>query len=145
MKDRCLIENGYYQVYNRGNRKEVTFYEDQDYQQFLVFTYRSAKKWGVGIITYCLINNHYHFVLKQYKSDSLPKFMHSLGTAYGMYINRKYNLVGHVFQGTYKSTYIDSYESLYNEINYVINNPIKHELVESIDDYPWVKNPPEMF
>ncbi len=142
MKKRCLIENGYYQVYNRGNRKRDTFYDEEDYQVFLGYIDRYSVKMGVDIITYCLIQNHFHLVLKQKKEDSLPRFMHSLGTAYSMFINRKYDFVGHVFQGRYKATHIDSYESLINEINYVINNSIKHELVEDIKDYPWVKSPP---
>jgi REP element-mobilizing transposase RayT len=144
MKKRHLIENGYYQIYNRGNRKRDTFYDNQDYEVFLNYVSMYSEKWGIGIITYCLINNHFHIVLKQHKKDSLPKFMHSVCTAYSMYINIKYDLVGHVFQGTYKSTYIDSYESLMNQIEYVINNPIKHGLVKDIKDYPWVKNPPEL-
>ena len=144
MKKRYLIENGYYQIYNRGNRKRDTFYDDHDYEVFLKYVCMYSEKWRIGIITYCLINNHFHIVLKQYKKDSLPKFMHSVCTAYSMYINSKYDLVGHVFQGRYKSTYIDSYESLMNEIDYVINNPIKHGLVDDIKDYPWVKNPPEL-
>jgi hypothetical protein len=66
------------------------------------------------------------------------KFMHGLGTAYSKYYNWKYKTVGHVFQGPYRATHIEDENSLVNEINYVLNNPVKHGIVTDPSLYRWV-------
>jgi REP element-mobilizing transposase RayT len=142
MNERYCVENGFYHTYNRGNRKQDVFKEKEDYQKFLEYLEIYSKKWDIGLITYALIPNHYHLVLKDLSGVSLSKFMHNLGTSYSMYMNRKYNLVGHLFQGRFKSVFISSYDLLFKEIEYVVNNPLKHGLVKDPKDYPWVKVQP---
>ena len=62
----------------------------------------------VDIICYCLNENHYHKILKQLKDKGIETFMQKLGTSYAMYFNKKYNRVGALFQGPFKSVFIDS-------------------------------------
>lgn len=66
------------------------------------------------------------------------KFMHAVGTAYAMYFNKKYSTVGRIFQGPYRATLIKDEKSLRNEIQYVLNNPVKHGIVDDYSLYRWV-------
>lgn len=138
MIQRTFIKDGHYQVYNRGNHRKDTFLSDCDYRTFLNLARKFSDKYKIKIIVYCLISNHFHFVLKQSSERSMSKFMHGLGTSYSMYFNSKYKTVGHVFQGPYRATYIDNEESLLNEINYVLRNPEKHGIVSDSSLYKWV-------
>ncbi len=62
------------------------------------------------LIAYCLMPNHFHFFIKQNKSDSIYKFMSSLCTRYTMYFNKKYKRVGSLYQGVYKAVLISKDE-----------------------------------
>ncbi len=62
----------------------------------------------ITLLAYCLMPNHFHFFVKQKKSESIDRFMQSLATRYTAYFNRKYKRVGHLYQGVYKAVLITS-------------------------------------
>jgi putative transposase len=63
----------------------------------------------ITLLAYCLMPNHYHFLLKQQHSErSIAKFMSSLGTRYTMYFNKKYQRTGSLFESTYKAVLVSS-------------------------------------
>jgi len=66
--------------------------------------------------------------------------MQSLNTKYSMYFNYKYNRIGHLWQGRFRSNPILSEKYLETVIKYVEMNPIRAELAESIEAYPFVSN-----
>lgn len=77
----------------------------------------------IELLAYCLMMNHFHFLVKQTQSTSIDSFMNSLLTRYSMYFNRKYKRVGHLFQGTYKAVLVESEEQLLHLSRYIHNNP----------------------
>lgn len=54
------------------------------------------------LISYCLMPNHFHFLVKQNSANSIDGFMNSLCTRYTMYFNRKYKRIGPLYQDVYK-------------------------------------------
>jgi len=62
----------------------------------------------ITLLAYCLMPNHFHFLVKQNNKGSIDKFMNSLGTRYTMYFNRKYHRVGTLYQGVYKAILVDN-------------------------------------
>ena len=60
----------------------------------------------ITLLAYCLMPNHFHFLVKQKNSGSIDKFINSLGTRYTMYFNKKYDRVGSLYQGVYKAVQI---------------------------------------
>lgn len=62
----------------------------------------------ITLLAYCLIQNHFHFFIKQQSALSIDKFMQSLGTRYTMYFNRKYKRVGSLFQAVYKAVLLET-------------------------------------
>lgn len=120
----------YFHVYNRGANKSLIFLDDQDYQNFIFrgkvlaglapLPKRSAKGGirltplplkAIEILCYCLMPNHFHFLIKQNQAHGVKMFIHKLCTSYSSYFNKKYTHIGHVFQGIYKSKHVleDSY------------------------------------
>lgn len=49
---------------------------------------------NIQIISYCLMSNHFHLLIKQKEATAIDQFMNSLCTRYVMYFNRKYKRVG---------------------------------------------------
>lgn len=149
----CLktyVENGHYHVYNRGVEKRNIFLDDQDYRVFLHFLkfYLSPPKANfthplqettdfkltrirdfsslnnqVNLLAYCLMPNHFHLLLIQKTLTGMTKLLRSLSTNYAMYFNRKYQRVGHLFQGIYKAVLILKEPYLLHLSRYIHLNP----------------------
>lgn len=79
----------------------------------------------ITFLAYCLMPNHFHFLIKQKSSDSMDKFMNSLGTRYTMYFNKKYKRVGSLYQDVYKAIIVYTDEQLLNVTHYIHKNPVK--------------------
>lgn len=58
-----LFTDTFYHVYNRTNNKELLFLDDEDRQRFL-FSYHRFLGPLVKTYSYCLLSNHFHFLLK---------------------------------------------------------------------------------
>ena len=147
------IENGYYHIYNRGINKQSIFEDSQDYSVFLSylkealspplksdeikmfeveingFTFLKPKRkpknfYGeIDLIAYCLMPNHFHLLIRQNKRDSMEAFMRSVAIRYSMYFNKKYDRVGHIFQGIYKAILIENDNYLLHLSRYIHLNP----------------------
>lgn len=89
------------------------------------------------LLAYCLMPNHYHFLIKQKNPNSIDKFMNSLGIRYVMYFNKKYDRVGALFQDVYKAVLIETDPQLLYLTSYIHKNPTKnlqrHSLSTQVD------------
>lgn len=71
------------------------------------------------LLSYCLMPNHFHFLIKQKSSGSIDKFMNSLCTRYTMYFNKKHKRVGPLYQGVYKAVLVETDEQLLHLSRYI--------------------------
>jgi len=83
--------------------------------------------------------NHLHLLLKQTKDNGISKFMQKVGTGYANYFNKKYNRMGHLFQGRFRAVHIKDDEQLKNIFVYVHANPIS--LIEPNWKEKGIRNP----
>src|SRR4030042_2931625 len=100
----------YYHIYNRGNQRNIIFREADDYRIYLRRLSQAVKKYNFSMIAYCLMPNHVHLLIKQNSDDSPAKLISSLHTSYSMIFNKKYDSVGHLFQGRFKQRIIQEDE-----------------------------------
>lgn len=77
----------------------------------------------ITLLSYSLMPNHFHFLIKQNSSTAIDRFLNSLGTRYTMYFNRKYKRVGHLYQDVYKAVSVASEEQLLHLTRYIHRNP----------------------
>lgn len=149
-----------YHIYNRGSDKREIFYQNRDFKRFqLTFFYyqfigpkpRFSKftksqlnlfksdpnKRLVEIIAYCLMPNHFHFLIKQLKENGIPTFISQICNSYTRYFNTKYPRVGPLFQGKYQNVLIETEEQLIHTSRYIHLNPVVSGLTKSLDNYPW--------
>lgn len=78
----------------------------------------------ISLLAFCLMPNHFHFLVKQNISTSIDNFMQSLLTRYVMYFNIKYKRVGPLFQGVYKGVLVESEPQLLYLTSYIHRNPL---------------------
>ncbi len=89
------------------------------------------------ILSYCLMPNHFHLLIRQNTELSAAKLISKVCTSYSMYFNKKYSHIGGVFQDQYKAVPIDNDAYLLWVSAYIHQNPVVGGLVESLADYPW--------
>jgi putative transposase len=127
-----LTSNSFYHIYNRGNNKQNIFLEAQDFERFLEKVTVFCKKYPLKIYAYCLMNNHFHFLVKQL-CDKFPinRFFASLTMSHASYFNAKYSKTGHVFQNRFQSRVVKSTKSFLYVSRYIHLNPIKDKILDS--------------
>ena len=67
---------------------------------------------NLKLIAYCLMPNHFHFLIHQKDKNTIKIFMNSLITRFSMYFNKKYKRVGPLFRGVYKAVLVKTDEQL---------------------------------
>lgn len=154
-----LINGELYHIYNRGSDKKDIFLQPRDYQRFqktfYYYHFSDAKirfsKFVkselktlkidapklVEIICYCLMPNHFHFLLKQVSDKGISAFMSKISNSYTKYFNTKYKRVGPLLQGAFKSVLIETDEQLLHLSRYIHLNPIVSGLHKDLETYKW--------
>lgn len=89
-----------YHVINRGVGKNDLFYSDADYLAFERVIQETLEKRSMRILSYCLMKNHWHFVLWPQSDGDLGRFMQRLTVTHVTRWQKNYNMVGfgHVYQ-----------------------------------------------
>lgn len=135
LRDTPLVANTYYHVFNRGSEKRIIFLYKNDYQNFLDRIQKNKKKFDVTLLTYCLMPNHFHFLMKQGKDGSIQEFMNAIQLGYAKYFNTKNQRVGPLFQGRFKAKIVETDEYLLELSAYIHRNPTS--LGYSLVKYPY--------
>lgn len=128
---------GYFHVYNRGNNKLEIFEDDEDYGYFITRMNQYRMKYKVLINCYCLMPNHFHLSLCINERADSSNFMKQVQMVYAQYLQKKYNWIGHVFQGRYKTRRIRSEQQFIYLSAYIHSNPKVAGLVNDLNDWPW--------
>jgi len=128
-----------FHVLNRGVGRMQLFNKDRDYEAFEEMIAKTLLTCPMRICAYCLMPNHWHFVLWPERDDDLAAFMQKLTITHvrNWQEHRRRVGTGHVYQGRYKSFPIESDESFYQVVRYVERNALRANLVEAADRWRW--------
>ncbi|NBG88276.1 transposase [Isachenkonia alkalipeptolytica] len=127
---------GMYHVILRGINKQVIFHDELDYRRFLEVLQEAKEKSGFAVHAYCIMNNHVHILIEE-KDEPLSVVMKRIGSSYVYWYNRRYDRVGHLFQGRYRSQPIDDARYLLTVLRYIHQNPVKAKIKVHCKDYRW--------
>lgn len=125
-----------YHITSRGNRKENIYLSDNDKYNFLMLLGKACGRCDWICHAYCLMNNHYHLLLET-PFGNLAKGMQYLNGVYTQQFNKKYNHVGHVFQGRYKAILVEKDSYLLELARYIVLNPVRANLVSNASEWKW--------
>jgi len=162
-----FANNYYYHVFNRGIARQPIFITKKDYDRAVItldyyrykkptlrlaraLTLNKEEKGGffnnlkkqpklVEIISYCLMPNHFHFLLKQKIDKGIPKFLSNFSNSYTRYFNTRRKRIGPLFQGIFKAVRIEEEEQLVHVSRYIHLNPVASLVIinEELSNYPW--------
>lgn len=171
-KPRFFDPDFYYHIYNCGVEKRSIFTSDRDHQRFLDVisfylhdqrisyaqfqnlneeakqTYLDLNPKGletlrVKLLAYCLMPNHFHFLLKPAREMGITQFISDISNSHTRYFNVKNDRIGSLLQGTFKSREISTEGSLLQVSRYIHLNPLMssktnpYGSLKKPEDYPY--------
>jgi putative transposase len=125
-----------YHITSRGNRKELIFADRRDYEKYLKLLIETKHELPFNLHAYCLMPNHVHLLI-QMLDESISKIVKKIHTRYAIYFNKRYQLIGHVFQDRFHSTIVHSADYLLEVTRYIHLNPVKASMVKNPEEFVW--------
>jgi putative transposase len=125
----------YYHIYNRGVNHQKIFGGRENYLFLLVKFKKYIPNYDLTMIAYCLMPNHYHFLIRANKDDQLSPFLQILFNCYTQAYNRQQNRTGTLFEGGAQYRLVDSTEYVLQLSRYIHLNPVSAGLVRLPEDW----------
>jgi putative transposase len=136
---RTIPEGAVVHVLNRAVDRRTIFHAPEDFMLFLELVRWAAIATGVPILSYSVMPNHWHFVLKCVVPGDISRFMHLLTSVHA----RRWRLgqgsvgLGHLYQDRFKCFEINGEIHLEVVLRYVDRNALTAGLVTRAEDWPW--------
>jgi putative transposase len=133
---RVVVEGFPHHVVQRGNRRQPTFFCDDDYAAYLALMGEWCAKQGVEIWSYCLMSNHIHLIAVPEREDSLRSAIGEAHRRYTRRVNFREGWRGHLWQERFHSFPMDE-NYLLAAARYVEQNPVRAGIVSEPTAYRW--------
>ncbi|MBI2730420.1 MAG: transposase [Sphingobacteriales bacterium] len=154
-----LSEGEFYHIYNRGNNKQVIFFNHANYLYFIQKT-RQQLLPVCNIIAYCLMPNHFHLLIQAnentvkerntFGGKPMQEFSYRTGillSSYSQAINKEQHSSGSLFQQKTKAKILSETENgksisyLEQCFFYIHQNPLTANLVDDLAKWPYSSYP----
>jgi len=123
-------------VTQRGNRRQQTFFTDDDYAAYLQLLAEGCHAAQVEVWGYCLMPNHVHLILTPADEGGLRAALAEAHRRYSRRINFREGWRGYLWQGRFASVPMDE-GHLLACARYVELNPVRARLVARAENWPW--------
>lgn len=123
-------------ITQRGNRRQKTFFGDEDYRLYLNLMAEWCTRFGVEVWAYCLMPNHVHMIAVPVSEDGLRRAIGEAHRRYTRHVNFREGWRGHLWQGRFSSFPMDESHFI-AAARYVELNPVRAKLAAKPEEYPW--------
>lgn len=137
---------------NRGNGRATVFHGPGDYAAFVELMGLACQRINMRLLGWCLMPNHFHFLLRPYEDGDLGRWMQWLMTSHVRRHHKRFGTSGHIWGGRFKSFplqrrqptaaeraagVIETAGPLWTVLRYVERNPLRADLVDRAEDWEW--------
>lgn len=128
-----------YHVLNRAVARLTLFDKDADYEAFERVMAEALEKHPTRLLSYCIMPNHWHLVIRPRTDGELTDFVRWLTHTHVMRWHAHYGTsgTGHLYQGRFKSFPVQTGEHFYTLIRYVERNARRANLVDRAEQWRW--------
>lgn len=134
-KLRELQDGARYHVTARANRKEMILDKASVKASFLAVVRRAKRKYDFRIENFCIMGNHFHFIIQPCEGESLSFIMKWILGVFAMSYNRDHKLWGHVWGDRFFSEIIRSLRDYLRTFQYIDDNPIRAHQVQEAKEW----------
>ncbi len=134
-KPRLLQDGARYHVTARANKKEMILEAATMKDLFLSVVKRAKLKYRFRIENFCIMGNHFHFIIQPARGVSLSAIMRWIMGVFAMAYNRSNNCTGHVWGARFFSRIIHGLLEFMQVFRYIDANPVKSGQVT--DPWDW--------
>ncbi|MDZ4815919.1 MAG: transposase [Verrucomicrobiota bacterium] len=121
---RIELEDACYHVSAYGNESRPIFQNEDDYHHFLNMCREMPQQFGVQVLAYSLLKNHYHLLIHSTHAN-LSQAVGWLQTTYSIRYNRQHKRLGHLFYGRFKTILFDAPSHLIPWACYMHQNALR--------------------
>ncbi|MBI4059246.1 transposase [Candidatus Microgenomates bacterium] len=168
-RETVLANNQIYHIVNRGIAHQPLFLTKRDYRRAIdaLFYYQNSnppiryskfltlsrsrreellklsqrrQNFLGEIICYCLMPNHFHFLVRQLKNNGISTLISNFSNSYTKYFNTKNRRRGPILEGKFKAIRIETDEQLLHVSRYIHLNPYTGYVVKNLNElenYPY--------
>jgi len=125
-----------HQVTQAGNYGQRVFEAEADFRHYIDWLRECVDRYSVEIWAYCLMPNHVHYVCVPMADGGLARTFNALHMKYAQYFHARKGVTGHLWRARFLSCILDD-ASVFEEIRFIENNPVRAGIVGRAEDYPW--------
>ena len=133
--------NQCFHFYNKTIGNDKLFHHRDDYIMLLTKLKKVLEIYPASIFAYCLMPNHFHFLMRQDSERPINKIFNNLFSFYVQNFNKKYKRRGQFFQGKLQHKQIIKEKYLIHLCRYIHFNPVKSNLVKRIENWEFSNYP----
>ena len=128
-----------YHVWNRAAARMKMFRTEADFAAFERVLAEAVRRNPIQILDFCIMPNHWHFVVKPEHDGELSAFFRWLTLTHAMRWRVSHKTVGYgsLYQGRFKSLPVQADGHLLTLCRYVERNPVTAGLVKRAQDWRW--------
>ena len=131
------ISRGVFSYLQSGVDRKNIFFDDRSFRYFQHRLFAAIDPASIELNAYCLMPNHFHFIVRQLTPFALSRFMRTLCDGYVKAINKERSRSGHLFESKYKMKRIENDMYLIHLSRYIHLNPVRAGLVRLPQEWPY--------
>lgn len=140
-RDVAFVKGQYYHLYNRGAHRLSLFRDENDYAYVLAAMNNYRQKLQIAIIAYCLMPNHFHWLVRQDGEAPAGLLSQRTFNGYSKYFNARYQHSGTIFESRFKAILVEKDEYLHHLCCYIHANPVKDGFATTPELWPYSNYP----
>jgi len=132
-----FIAGAYYHLFNHSAKCQLLFRNATDYEYCNKLIIQHLPPESFCIQAYCLMPNHYHYLIQQLTDISIPSAFFHIWNKYSKHYNNTYSESGSVFKHKLQHIMVDSNPYLMALVAYIHMNPVKAGIVSAPGAWAW--------
>ena len=128
-----------YHTLSRADARLTIFEDEGDFTAFARILAEAVTRYGMRLLAYCLMPNHFHLLLWPRGDNDLSQFMQWLTLTHTQRWHAQRQSVGsgHLYQGRFKSFPVQSDDHFLTVCRYVERNALRAKLAPRAGDWRW--------
>ena len=138
--DRAILTLRYYRHASPSLRLSIFLTLSLEARELFLERLRLHNPAIVTILSFCLMPNHYHLLVRQEVDRGIAQFISKVQNSYTKYFNTKHKRDGALYSNQFKAVRIESEEQLLHISRYIHINPYTGFICKNLHEtvmYPW--------